>query len=353
MKALARALTALGALLIPTIASAHEVYVLTPDEIREGISMTPFSAMGTIFANIDSFALSAFLAVLTVFVIFFASISHALEKAWNPFFAKAKHYGPAVARITIGLSFIAGAYFDAAYGPELPLEGLWGPYAFLARVILFITGVLICVGFYTRIAATIGVLFYLINCYVHGAYMLTYLNYLGELLVLLLIGAHRVGVDRYEPSSMRKVRSFFDRIAKKLAPYSFLILRVTFGISLLYASLYAKFLHNGLALEVATLPLAGHMYGLAHYFNIEPHFLVLGAGIIEVVIALFFTLGIEIRFTALFVEFWVMLSVWWFGEAVWPHIILLGIPLAFILYGYDKYSIEGMFFKKGNREPVF
>jgi len=30
----------------------------------------------------------------------------------------------------------------------------------------------------------------------------------------------------------------------------------------------------------------------------------------------------------------------------------MGLPLAFIMHGYDKYSIEGYFFKCGRREPV-
>jgi uncharacterized membrane protein YphA (DoxX/SURF4 family) len=353
MRSLFRFLSVLGVFLLPALASAHEVYVLTPQEIQEGIATPAFSSLGTIFANADSFALSAFLAVLAVFIIFFAGISRWFEKRLDPLLATLKHYGPALARVTIGLSFIAGALFDAAFGPELPLPAFWGPDAFLIRVILFVIGFLIVVGFYTRLAALVALVLFLINVWAHGTYMLTYTNYFGEILVLLLIGAHKAGIDRFERTSMKKVRHFLDRIAKTLAPYSFLILRVAFGISLFYASIYAKFLHNDLALQVAELPLAGHAFGLAHYFGIEPHFLVLGAGIIEVVIALFFILGIEIRFTALFVEFWVLLSVWWFGEVVWPHIILLGIPLAFVFYGYDKYSLEGWLFKKGNREPVF
>src|SRR6201999_918731 len=118
----------------------------------------------------------------------------------------------------------------------------------------------------------------------------------------------------------------------------FFILRVTFGISLLYASIYAKFLHNHLALDVASMTFNGHMTNLAAALGFEPHFLVIGACIIEIVIALFFILGIEIRFTALFLEFWLSLSLFYFGEVVWPHIILIGIPVAFIFYGYDKYS---------------
>jgi hypothetical protein len=128
--------------------------------------------------------------------------------------------------------------------------------------------------------------------------------------------------------------------------------RVTFGTSLLYASLYAKILHNNLALQVASLPLAGHPFALAHYLGFEPHFLVLGAAIVEIVIALFFIFGIEIRWTSLFLLFWLTLSLLYFGEVVWPHLILIGIPLAFLCWGYDEYSLEGRYFKRDGLEPI-
>lgn len=123
-------------------------------------------------------------------------------------------------------------------------------------------------------------------------------------------------------------------------------MRVLFGVALIYTSFYAKILHSDLAL------LTVQKYDLTRYLHFEPHFLVVGAACVEIVIGLFFVLGIEIRFTSLFLLFWLTQSLLFFGEVVWPHIILIGIPIAFFFYGYDKYSIEGHFFKKGNIEPV-
>jgi len=176
--------------------------------------------------------------------------------------------------------------------------------------------------------------------------MFTYLNYLGEIILLLILGSHRIGVHTKKHDA-RETNHFLQRLKERFAPYAFLTLRIAFGTSLIYASLYAKVFHNQLALAVADA-----YPSLVHFFGLEPHFLVLGAAIIEILIGTFFILGIEIRFTALFLLFWLSLSLWYFGEVVWPHIILIGIPIAFICYGYDAYSLEGRIFKRNGREPV-
>ena len=180
---------------------------------------------------------------------------------------------------------------------------------------------------YTKWAAGVAFCLFGYAVYRNGWYMLTYTNYLGEIIVLLL------GIEVM-------------KAGKKLSRYGFLIIRVCFGISLIFASAYAKIIYNNLGLFTV------EKYHLDKILGFEPHFLVLGAAIIEILIGTFIILGIEIRFASAFFLFWLSLSLVFFGEVVWPHIILIGIPIALICYGYDKYSIEGYFFKKGKREPV-
>ncbi len=345
---LIRAVTLAVALAAPLAAGAHEVYVLTPQEITNSLHIAPFNMWVVLTANLHQFIFWAFIAALTVFVAFGVSLVRPLERFVDPLFERGRRYAPAVARVTIGLSFLAAAYYQASYGPELPLAATFGGWTPLVTAILIVIGVLITIGLWARLAALVALGLYIIACYFHGWYMLTYTNYLGEILVLLIIGAHHGSLDH----AAGHAKNFIDRLSAKVAPYSFLILRVCFGVSLLYASLYAKVFYNNLALMVAELPLAGHAHAIAYYFGLEPHFMVLGAAIIEIVIALFFILGIEIRFTSLFLEFWLSMSLWWFGEVVWPHVILIGIPIAFILYGYDKYSLEGWLFRKKKYAPV-
>jgi uncharacterized membrane protein YphA (DoxX/SURF4 family) len=352
MKKYLALLTAFVLPLIPAFASAHEVYVLSSNQIVVDTTEAPFNMLSVATANLHSFLFWGFVAVLTVFLVFGISVVRPLERLLAPLFVKLRPYAPAVARITVGLGFITASFYQATFGPELPLAANYGPYAGLIALILAVMGTLIVIGFWARAAAVVALILFGISTYLHGWYMLTYSNYFGEILVLLLIGSHRLSVHSLMGWGER-FSSSYHYFAQKVEHLAFPILRITFGISLIYASAYAKIFHNNLALQVASLPLAGHPYGLSHYFGMEPHFLVLGAAIVEIVIGLFFIFGIEIRFTSLFLLFWLSLSLWWFGEVVWPHIILIGIPIAFIFHGYDKYSLEGLFFKKRLREPIF
>jgi uncharacterized membrane protein YphA (DoxX/SURF4 family) len=343
---------AAAALFAPLAAYAHEVYVLTPAEIAKDTASPPFSSLQVILQDTHRFAFWTMIAVGTVLGVFAISVSRRVEDFFNPLFTKLRPYAPAVSRVTVGVAFLAAAYYSSAYGPELPLAANWGAYAGAVRIVMVLIGLCITFGFFTRLAALVGLALFAANVYFHGWYMLTYTNYLGEIIVLLLIGAHKLGIERGGAA-----RGWLGALAGKLAPMSMAILRVCFGISLLYASVYAKFLHNMLALDVASgtgllSTIAPHALTVAQALGFEPHFLVLGAGIVEIVIALFFILGIEIRFTSLFLEVWLALSLWYFGEVVWPHLILIGIPIAFIFYGYDKYSVEGWLFKNARRQPV-
>ncbi|MDE2021771.1 MAG: hypothetical protein KGI71_02505 [Patescibacteria group bacterium] len=348
---LLRTLAFFVALLAPAFAFAHEVYVLPQDAIRRALQMPAFSEWQTIFANLNQFLFWGFIAALLIFIVFFVSISRRLERLFGPFLAKLPPYAPVITRVTIGIALIAASYHQALFGPELPLSATFGAYTSIATAFLLVIGLMITFGFYARIAALVAFSFFGIELWAHGIYMLTYANYLGELILLLILGAHQLSFHNKHHDAER-LPGWIRRVKKKFAPYAFLVLRITFGISLFYASFYAKILHNNLALMVASLPLAGHTSSLAQVFGFEPHFLVLGAAIVEILIAAFFILGIEIRFTSLFLLFWLSLSLLYFGEAVWPHVVLIGIPIAFIFYGYDKYSLEGRFFKRGGREPV-
>ena len=331
------------------VASAHEVYVLTNGQISSAESIPAFDMFDVAKDNLGEFTFWAFITIFTIFCIFFISIIRKLEKWLHPFFVKARKHAPLVARVTVGISFLAAAYYQASYGPELPLAATYGFLTPAVTSVLITIGLMVIVGFYARAAALIALAMYTVAVWFHGLYMLTYINYLGEIIVLLLIGAHGTSLDAYLAKKRgRKPHQslFMKELTAKVAPMSFAILRICFGISLIFASAYAKVIYNNLGLFTVV------KYHLDTLLGFEPHFLVLGAAIIEIVIGTFIVFGFELRFASLFFEFWLMVSLYFFGEVVWPHIILIGIPIALIMYGYDEYSLEGFLLRKNKYEPV-
>lgn len=334
--------------LVP-VASAHEVYVLSSAQIAQAVSTPPFDMVTVAKANLHEFMFWGFITALVIVGVFFISIIRFLEERLDPLLVTLRPYAPLVARVTVGLSFLAAAYYQASYGPELPLINTYGHLTPIITTVLVIIGLLTILGLYARLAASIALVMYGIAVWFHGWYMLTYINYMGEIIVLLVLGAHAISLDAWFAKQRKKTKprkNWLTKAQQWLAPRSFAILRICFGISLLYASAYAKIIHNNLALDTVL------KYHLDHILGFEAHFLVLGAAIIELIIGIFIVVGIEIRFAALYFEFWLTLSLCFFGEAVWPHIILIGIPIALVMYGYDDYSLEGYCFCKKEYEPI-
>jgi uncharacterized membrane protein YphA (DoxX/SURF4 family) len=323
-------------------AHAHEVYVLDSADVQSILahpSPNPFSAITT---SREQFMLWTFISIITVIGVFFISISRTVERIFDPIlFMLKRKLGFVIIRITIGLALMASGYFHALFGPELPLAGIYGAYALPVSIALITIGLCILVGFLTRFMAACALAIALVAFAVKGPYLFTYSNYIGDIVFVALLGAHVVSIDKH--LNIHGILGTIERFAER---YAFLFLRVTFGISLIYASVFAKLIHSELALRTVT------DYHLTNYFHFEPLFIVLGASIIEVLIGTFIIIGFEMRFTTLFLMVFLTLSLLYFGEAVWPHIVLFGGALALFVHGYDKYTIEGFFFKNAEHEPV-
>jgi len=323
----------------PYIASAHEVYVLDNATImRDIVSVSP-NPFSIVPSHQYEFIFWGFIAFVVISTVFFMSITHRLEELFHPFLQRIKPWAPLVARVTLGSCLIFCAYNGALFGPELPLHTLVPPqYISIFELALYATGILIFLGFLTRLAAAVVILLFAIGTYSYTLYMLTYANYFGEMLVVLLLGGGKWSLDSlFELNNPLR--------AKRFEPYAFLALRVLFGISVAFASFFAKFLHSDLALDTIS------RYHLTNFFHFEPLFIVLGACIIEILMGIFFALGFEVRHTSLFFLFWITLSLFYFGESVWPHLILVGVNLAIFMYGYDRLTMEGRLFSRGKYEP--
>lgn len=311
----------------PALVGAHEVYVLTPERIASDMaapSQNPFDAFGD---NVGTFFFSAFVGFVFVSTVFFASITHRFEVFFAPYFAKMRPWAPVVARVTLGLSLIASGYNIALFGPELPLSD-WGWLQTAAQWALYGSGALLSLGVFSRTAAAAATAVFVGGLALYGVYMLNYVNYLGEMLVVLMLGGGWAAAKHGNKEML-----------------AFLLLRIGFGVAIIFAAIYGKFIYSNLALSTI------EEYHLSLFFPFDPLFTVLGAFLVEILIGFFFIIGFEVRHTALFFLFWIFLSLLYFGEAVWPHLILIGINLALIMYGYDKWTVHGRLFNKGQLQP--
>lgn len=335
------------ALGLPLAASAHEVYVLSPAEVRSAMvasSPNPFGAVPSeekLFLVWSTITAVAFLLVLT------ASITPVFENVFDPFLLRLKKYAPLLGRLTFGVSIFASGYFGDFFGPELPVSNVLGATGtHIFGYILMAMGILVCLGFLTRLVSCAALCIFAFTIYEYHWYMLTYVNYLGEMILFTILGGGIWSLDRRIPVLVRIERAW-SGLADPLEKYSFLILRILFGTAVFFASFYAKFLHSNLALDTV------NEYHLTNYFHFTPLFLVLGAFIIEALIGLCIMLGFEIRFAALVFTFFITLSVMFFGEAVWPHVILFGVNLTLFAHGYDAYTLEMKLLQRARKgEPV-
>lgn len=324
--------------------SAHEVYVLNSSQISVftgEIGPNPFSA---IRGNELLFMGWGIIIALSLAAAFVLNLWGRLARKLSPFLFRMKDYAPLAARLTLGICFITSGIFGGLFGPEIPLSAIFGGHSYIASLILIITGAMITAGLFTRVFVLIALLAYIAGIIKYGAYMLTYINYLGEILFVLILGAHSFSLDSY--LFKKKSQKGLDYLKK----YNFLILRILFGLSLIFTSWYAKFLHSGLALQTVT------EYHLTGAFPFPALFVVMGALIVESLIGLLFALGVDIRINSIIFIAFLTLSLIYFGEVVWPHIILFGVSIALFLHGYDEYTVEKRLFRrfwKKDAEPVF
>lgn len=331
-------LSLLFVIFAPSIAFAHEVYVLDSQEISTAMAEpSTMDFLTVIGENQLQFLAAAAVGFILVAFVFIISISKSLERHLDPFLFRIKHYAPIVTQITLAVALLASAYFGAFFGIELPMS-VYGSSSLLPRLVFVLAGLSILSGVLTRIGAAAVVLIFLALVFQHGIYMTNYLLYFGESLALLIFGSAYLPIPELHITTPRHIL--------KLRRFKIPIMRLFFAISLLYAAFYAKFLHAGLALATV------EKYNLVQFFPFDPLFVVLGAFTVEVLIGLFYLLGIEIRFTSLFFSIFLILSVFFFQEAVWPHLVLLGTAISMAIHGYDPYTLEGRFFASKTREPV-
>lgn len=327
----------------PLIASAHEVYVLDPATVQRAMAVQSPNPFSAITGNEGTFFFWGFVTFVAFSTALAASIFRPFERRLDPLLYTLKKYALPVARITVGLCFIAFAYSGNLYGSELFLSQGFGSFAPALQCILAILGITATLGVATRLTGAGMLTIYAAAYWVFGSYILTYTDFLGAALLITILGGGLYSIDS---RLGKEPLHIIARLTSSLRPYAFPLARICFGWGVLFASVYAKYLHSELAYQVVV------QYDLTRFFPFDPLFVVLGALIIEFISGAMVLLGIAVRWTLIFLAFWLTLSLIYFQELIWPHGILFGLAIALFLHGYDRFSLQGVFFKKSSYEPV-
>ncbi len=316
-----------GIILAP-VALAHEAYVLPAFEFQAGLKTDAANPLAPLIdpQHLKVFITIGILVALSYLIIIIWSttkFSDILDKVVR----KAAVIGPLIIRIAISAAFFFSAQANVILGPELPLSQV--PYGGAIRLFLFIASFMIITGTLTELAAALGIIAYFYVSSVFGFYMITYTNYLGELLVLFLFGSRFLSFDGLFFGQKRWI--------EKMSDYRFLetpIVRILYGVALIYAGYTIKFLHQGLTVDVY------NQYHLGDFFHATAQFIAAGAGLSELMIGFFILIGFSMRWTILISLVFITLSILYFRELLWPHLMLYGISFSLLINSGDKYTID-------------
>lgn len=328
-------------MLCTTNASAHEAYVLPYKTFWEGLrqpfSMEAFSA----FKNPSNIYITIVIVISIWILLGLNFIFRRSERGqkFHSFLEKYSSWGPHFVRITIAIALLFSALSSTFLGPEL--HGSLFPYPHIVQYSLFAISIMIALGFLTELAALAGILIFIWGMFVFGPYVFTYLNYLGELIVLLLFGMRVFSLDKYIFGPLRRFLNF--------EKYETVIVRIMYGLALIYAAITVKLLHPDLTITVVN---TWHLTQFHLLFPSDPLLVTFGAGIVECVIGLFIIFGFEMRLTVFISLFYITLSLLYFRELVWPHLLLYGISFN-LLVQPEVFTLDHIFFKKHRAEKAW
>ncbi len=335
MKALKNTLIFFISLLSLKLTSAHEAYVLNQTDFWNVVKHDPtevniFSALS--HPGAIKLAIIITLVVMFIFLANFIFRRTKFGQKVNGGFEKLSFLGPTFVRLAVAITLFFSALSMSFLGPEIKLTSMIVPQ--ILQIALFMASGMILLGLFTEIAAGISLAVFTIGIAFYGIYMITYLNYLGEFAVLMLFGLRKWSVDRFIFGKLKRFEFF-----KK---YETSIIRVCYGIALIFAAVTIKLIHPSLTLDVI------NEWNLLQFHWLFPNdalLVVMGAFLAEAAIGLFIILGFEMRLTIIVELFYLTLSLIYFRELVWPHLILYGISLN-LLVQPEVFTLDHLFFKK-------
>jgi uncharacterized membrane protein YphA (DoxX/SURF4 family) len=312
----------------PFTALAHEQYVLTASEMNHDLALRGPSVWSSLNNPTNlKIALMVGIGSLLVFLIYFFWERSKGDKKFEIFMDKLEPFGHVVLRIALAASLIFSADFSVFLGPELPLTTI--PLGLVLKPVMYVLGGMLLIGLWSEIASVAAAAILILATLVYKDYMLSYANYLGEFIALIFFGSRVFSVDRM----LYGVKSW----AQKYQKYEIALIRITYGISIMYPAIIYKLLHPAVIVDIV------NRYNLTQFhwlFPSDPLLISLGTGLAQVTVGICLILGFETRLMT-FVTFVLMiLSVSFFKEAVWPHYILLALSFYLMINNGGEWGLD-------------
>lgn len=322
------AVAPLFTLLSPLMVSAHENYVLTKAQINADMAYKGLNVFSSLkdWGNLQV-ALAVGIGSLIAMILYFLFQQSRAGQVFDQTLKKAEGFGHVVLRFALGASFIFSAYTNSYLGPEISLQTL--PIAAIIKPALYILGALMILGLWSEIVGAASLIILLMATWVYKDYMLTYFNYLGEFIALLLYGSRIFSLDKI----IYKTKEW----SEKYKDYELALIRITYGISIMYPAIIYKLLHPEVIIDIVN---RYHINQFHWLFPHDPLLIALGTGMAQVAVGICLILGFETRVNT-FITFSLMaLSVLFFKETVWPHFILLALALYLLINNGGNFSLD-------------
>lgn len=315
-------------LALPRQALAHEQYVLPKSDFDNDYSATGVNVWDSL-KNPDNFRIASKvgISILIFFVLYFFLISSRLQLWLNKTLAHLDGFSHALVRVAVGFSFIYSAATSVFLGPEIPHSSL--PFGLAIHYALYVVGALLVFGFLSEISGLLSLVIILAATWVYKDYMITYFNYFGEFLALLIFGSRVFSID--------KLIFGIKKIGEKFRDYEIAILRVTYGIAVLYPAITIKLFHPEVILDIVNRYKLNQIHWL---FPPDPLLIALGTGLAQILVGICIIVGFETRLASLATLVLYILSILFFREVVWPHYILLALAFYLVVNNGGKYTID-------------
>lgn len=309
-------------------AQAHENYVLTHAQIDAGMQDWSYNILDAL-KNPVNLRISLLVGVgSAILIILYFLFQHSkFGRNVDAVIQKAEPLADVILRVALGASFIASAYFSAYLGPEIAGSSIPVFGAVALQITLYALGFMLILGLLTRFVGAVSMLIFLLATIVYKDYILTYFNYFGEFLAMIWFGSFVFSLDKL----------IFKNRGPQNKNLEIALIRITYGLSILYPAISIKLLHPIIIVQIVN---EYHLNQFHWLFPSDPLLIALGTGLAQVAVGIAIALGFQTRLNTLVTFVLMAMSVLFFKEAVWPHIILLALALYLMINNGGKYSLD-------------